>query len=633
MRKLNLLAGAALAAICAALLSAPAHANDWVVSSPEDSGPGTLRALVEAANTTTGAETIMIPQDMTVSLQNAIEPIGDLTIVGAGPSMSGITHVCGEEHAQSIFVQSTGSLSLQQLSFDGGDDAHSLYFSYGEGKSPAPFVWNDLNITRVASLFAAERIAAPITFDRVTVGTAETVMSLSGDYDSPRFPHTVTVQDSTFTDVGRYGFRVLGMDWDVGSGLEFTDVTFSGEGNFLESHALASTPENGSATVISATGLNVQARVPFLLSGTADDPEQAGPTVLKVLNSTIQGTIRSQLYGSNDSWRYVFEDSTLGAPAGGVVLATEASALSLDHVTSLGSIEANGTAEITNSALISSDERSPIQASWGPLEITGTGNASTAPLPELAESTVLTEAEMQLGDLVEAGASGIPIRMPSADSPLLNAATDSPVLVDQRGLPHLPDTISDIGAIELQMAVVAIGDAGEVTSGEDAAFPVTVLSAGEVSASIEVEAVAGTAIAGTHFTPRSTKLEIPAGTRPESLELVVPSSPSKSASGKQFTAEAAVSAGAALLEPAAGFATLVTPPTRLDPKPTIDPIIKTPPDAKVPLEASASAPLAKTGGESMVPAVWLGAFLLLAGVGTVCATAILRRATRHVSSV
>src|SRR4051794_22853704 len=60
--------------------------SPFVVSSFQDSGPGTLRDAIAQANASAGADTISLPKTGTIKLQSALPAItDDLTITAARP--------------------------------------------------------------------------------------------------------------------------------------------------------------------------------------------------------------------------------------------------------------------------------------------------------------------------------------------------------------------------------------------------------------------------------------------------------------------------------------------------------------------------------------------------------------------
>ncbi|WP_087015894.1 choice-of-anchor Q domain-containing protein [Leucobacter sp. 7(1)] len=619
------LVGCAAALLATPLLSAPAHGSAWVVTNSADSGVGSLRALIEAANETPADETIVIPAGMTAQLSAPVPISGNLTITGAGPDSSGIQREGDDSTSWETFTQDAGSLSLERVSFDGGPAHQPLYLNTGWGDAAAELLWTDVRITRSAAAIHTSDLAVPLTLTRVTADNVDRVLDLNGGGPDTPYRHSIAVRDSSFANVTNTGISVAEVVWGSGSGIELTRLRFAGDGNFLVANVTADSTEHAGGAILTASELDVEALVPFHLRGQAVTPALPGSVVAEVTNSTIQGRMQSWVDGPDESWSYVFENATFVGVPSEPVLAIGNASVAMNHVTVEGILKFDGPGEITNSALIAPDGVAPVATSWGPSTVTGTGNAATTQLPEGIEGMVLPESDMRLGPLGTHDSAAQRVRMPASSSPLLNAAVPSPLTQDQRGLPRGPGVTADIGAVELQLPRVAVGDAGKVRAGEAAVFPVTVLSAGEVPATIEVATAPGTATEGTHYAPQILTLEVPAGEHPQSLALTVPSFATDTVRGKQFSAEATVREGNALLDPASGVATFATPARVI---PTITPPTHppappgTPPgprpgaeNAIVSPRAGATAPLARTGAES--PASTIALVIILGALGAV----------------
>ncbi|MBC9944705.1 hypothetical protein ICL81_09315, partial [Leucobacter sp. cx-328] len=176
----------------------------------------------------------------------------------------------------------------------------------------------------------------------------------------------------------------------------------------------------------------------------------------------------------------------------------DASVLAIDHVTSRGSIVATFgvNVSISNSAI--DGLGSPAVTSGNDAVVIGEGNVVAG------ESSVLAGAktvdDLLLGDLADIGLGASFARVPLAGSPVLDAGVAARSVEDQRGVLGARAGLSDAGSVEVQRALVTVGDAGEVAAGSDARFPVTVVEPGDTSFDVELTTVDGTAVAGSGFT-------------------------------------------------------------------------------------------------------------------------------------
>ncbi len=117
MRRMRRLAGL-LAIAVACLPAAGASADPYPVTSTADSGPGTLRAAIEAANSHPGEDTIPIEVTGTIGLQSALPQVESAAIRGPGAASLAVERAAAP--AFRIFDFAAGSSSLSDLTVRGG---------------------------------------------------------------------------------------------------------------------------------------------------------------------------------------------------------------------------------------------------------------------------------------------------------------------------------------------------------------------------------------------------------------------------------------------------------------------------------------------------------------------------------
>ncbi len=224
MKKRVFGATAVVVGMLAALAAAPpAHADDWVVSSQEDSGPGSLRDLVQQANKTEGQQSISIPSGMTIRLLSEIELSGDLTIVGGGADSTTIVP------AEVGFTQSEGTLSLEALAVH--SDAGSEYLYEGapyDAVFGAPMHWQDVQVSGVDWVVRLFRLDTPVSFERVTVDGAKDFVHLSAISTDLTQGGTLSIRDSDFRNMSSTVVAAYGLGFLPTAGLSFDRVSYEG---------------------------------------------------------------------------------------------------------------------------------------------------------------------------------------------------------------------------------------------------------------------------------------------------------------------------------------------------------------------------------------------------------------------
>lgn len=141
MKKLLILCGTALALLLG-LGVAPARAATWFVTSLADNGPGTLRQAMINAGQNAGADTITFQVSGTIALASALNTSGDLTIDGAGQSIT----LSGND-AVSVLEVFSGTLELRDLTI-----ANGLGTANSSGGGVSAFSGATLRVIRCAFL-------------------------------------------------------------------------------------------------------------------------------------------------------------------------------------------------------------------------------------------------------------------------------------------------------------------------------------------------------------------------------------------------------------------------------------------------------------------------------------------------
>ncbi|TDP90345.1 hypothetical protein EDF62_2915 [Leucobacter luti] len=619
----------------------PAQAADLAVTNGNDAGPGSLRAAIEAANAAPGRDTIMVPEGLEVAVHSALQITDDLDLSGAGSGaklkvtdfsagtswVGSVLQLAGSATVENLTIDSTETVVWQQIEWIPNPDSalkldritsatqNGLHLDVEEGYSQLTVTGSEFTGGfQVAYLYLIPD-GSQTLFDGNTIADVENGITNKDSWFSA--PDQFVVQNNTVDVVQREPgqrtgpFLMLNMGLDAalpsGSFIRYSNNVLSGS---------------------FAWG------APISLSLDSFLPEEATPPrLLQIDSSTFDISQIADMYTgliTTSSW-YPFRaeigitNSTFQLPEGKVVTTIERgmgrSSYVIDHVTSNAPFQGRGALTVSNSVVASAD---PLPVGDGlPGHVTGANNLLTSAVPGLTDSVIVPDpADALLGDLAPSSTQRLPVRLPQPGSPTLDAAGDSTLTTDQRGLPRASGLAADIGAVEAQVAQLAIGDAGTVNAGSPATFPVTITRAGELPATVQVAATPGTALAGTHFTPITDRFDIPAGSQVEGLTLTVPTRDTADADGLTFTAAGTVITGQAEFAADPGTATLARDTTETprptptpSPPPGTDPdVVPTPDPESIASQSKPQRGALSHTGDTGQPLLWaLGGILLISG--------------------
>jgi len=417
-----------LFAVCVACvfflgLYSPAQAATGTVMNTDDSGSGSLRAVIASAG---GGDTIVFDPGLsgqTISLTSGAIPI-DKSLTIDGPGASQLTVDAG--HASRIFTVTAGNLSISGLAL-------------ADGAAPD-------NGGAIEQLGAGSLTVAECTFTGNTAGgpggsADESNLGHGGAiYVSPSSGPT-SVSGSTFSTnaaggPGGTGFQSGlgsgGAIWDAGqsltvSGSAFTGNTAGGNGG---------TGNGGAIRVSSVSARSTSITNSTLTGNTAGGGGAAGQGGAIEVGGAVSATLASVTVDENE----------VGAGAG---------------INGAAAVTANATIVSGNTGGANCD--APVASSSYSLEGPLSGDTSCG--------LDLPSADPELEPLADNGGPTETHALPES-SPAVDAvpAAACPTSVDQRGEPR-PDydkPVCDVGAFELQGPLIAPA----ITSSAAATFQV-----------------------------------------------------------------------------------------------------------------------------------------------------------------
>lgn len=525
-KKLLATASACMLAVGASLFAAalPASAATLTVTSTVDGDAGSLRSVLSQAQP---GDVIEIPSgwDLPIS-QGQLQITSQLTLRGAGGARPTIYSASATNPLALIQVQAAASLTFEGINL-GGVQPQDIGIR-GNFNAGALTI-RDANFSGFNRSIVPEDTGASILIERVRVSGGDIGLSAGAIQPGAQ----VVVRDSVFTGQGNFGIRVSGTDGSDGSNVVVERTHFVNIGNGEPGDAAISVVAVFATRPGDAPALDLRDSVisdsSFSAVGGAirfgnvfDAVRQRGPSVRISGTTIIRATASPILYSDvntpgpgstavND--RLVIENSTIqGFPDTRLFSLFQQHAgkisdtvVEIDHSTIQGTLNtpnnASLTAHIANTVIDSGT--TPL---FDVVKTTHTaqGSVFTVVAPEFpAGNRVILAADLGLQPLAPA-INGLPVRLLSATSPLLDtAATSSALVTDQRGLPRVSGIASDVGAVEMQRWVLTIGGGGVVQGGSAVYFTVRVVTRGELPAVAVMETADGTALAGIDYTASS----------------------------------------------------------------------------------------------------------------------------------
>ncbi|WP_104090514.1 choice-of-anchor Q domain-containing protein [Arthrobacter sp. GMC3] len=499
----------------------PASAATLTVTSTVDGDVGSLRSVLSQA---APGDVIEIPSGWELPIaQGQLQITTQLTLRGAGGARPTMYSTSATNPLALIQVQAAASLTFEGINLGGAQQQDiGIRGNFNAGA----LTIRDANFSGFSRSIVPEDTGASILIERVRVTGGDIGLGAGAIQPGAQ----VVVRDSVFDGQGNFGIRVGGTDGSDGSNVVVERTRFVNIGNGEPGDAsisvgavFATRPGDAPAldlreSVISDSNFSpVGGAIRFGNVSNASQPR--GPSVRMLGTTIIRATASPILYsdvntpgpgGTAVNDRLVIENSTIqGFPDirlfslfqqhGGK---TSDTVVGIDHSTIQGTLNtpdnAYLTAHITNTVIDSGT--TPL---FDVVKTTHTAQDSvfTVVAPEFpAGNRVILAADLGLQPLAPA-INGLPVRLLSATSPLLDTAAASSALVnDQRGLPRVSGIASDVGAVEMQRWVLTISGGGVVQGGSAAYFTVHVVTRGELPGVAVVETADGTALAGTDYT-------------------------------------------------------------------------------------------------------------------------------------
>jgi len=410
-------------------VAAPAQAQTYTVTDTANSGAGSLRAAVEAANSAPGADTIQFASGVS----------GTIVLSGTGLTIKDSVEIDGPGAGQLTVEQTSKEhrvFKIAAFATPGAVTFSGLHIANGWIKDNGGDIYN-------------EDTNASLTISNCVVSGARTESAgYGGAVDS--FGAPLTIRDSIFT--GNEGSNG-GAIWAGGDETPLTIESSTFTGNKAEGvgGAVLVEVEHGSEhKIVGSTFVGNRARD---AGGAVDISSGNGAPVL-IANSTFSG---NQTPGSGgaiasggESLTVTIEDSTIagnqvtGATHGGGGISFFNVERLVDTIVA-GNTSAGTGPDLAGKALASFDL---------------IGNPAQSELTELVPSSDLVGVDPQLGPLADNGGSTETMALPPS-SPAVNKGGGG-LGVDQRGeaRPSLYPGVSsstaagangaDIGAYELQ---------------------------------------------------------------------------------------------------------------------------------------------------------------------------------------
>ena len=378
------------------LLADLSAAQTLIVSSLDDSGTGTLRDRIEAANANPGANVIEFEEGLngTITLQSALPAIVEnLEILGPGANLITIS---GDQAHRVFLITQDAQVTLSALKISEGraqaTDPVNGGFSPGLGGG----IWN------LGSLVLIDSLVTDCVADDGGGGIAN-----EGEVLVMR-----SAINNNIADPGAFA---------TGGGID----NFAGVVSLVESTVSGNTSDSGGG-----------------ITNSAFDDQGA---LLTITNSTISGNSAGFLGGGIDNFEGLVEMVNV------TIVGNSIPAQETDQ--DGGGIFSDGTATIKHT-IIAENSGSDCGNGGGAINVTGLSLDADG---SCAGFSTVSSAELALGALASNGGPTQTHAL-GADSVALNAVSDCTMLDgstalanDQRGVPRPQGSACDVGAFEREL--------------------------------------------------------------------------------------------------------------------------------------------------------------------------------------
>jgi parallel beta-helix repeat protein len=408
------------------------HAADFQVTTLADSGAGSLRAAVIAANATLGvADTISFAPNVTgiIPLGSEIQITDSLTITGPGASSLRINAGVSSRHLSAIGIMSPVNLTISGLTFGGGNGINgSSILSTSDSPGGATLTIRNCVLTGNTDLgFMGTSGGAVRTTNSNLIIEDSQLTSNTAVYGGP----AIYVSGG-----GRAIIRRCTVSGNTGTGSQNAGggaiKILQGSNHEISNSTIANNTlvENGGGVYIAnATGTNQIDQCTISNNTTSGNGGgvHSSNTPLSIRSSTIANNTANQQASTGGGIRLMSNTLTLTNTllSGNVVtnaatpsdISTEMYAVATGTNNLVSSSLGLGTGQLVGNGNLLGTQVAPINALLGPLQNNG-GPTQT--------------------------------RLPQTGSPAINAGTTtSAFTTDQRGFARVSGAATDIGSVEV----------------------------------------------------------------------------------------------------------------------------------------------------------------------------------------
>jgi parallel beta-helix repeat protein len=415
------------------------QAADFVVTTLTDSGAGSLRAAIVAANNTAGADTISFAPGLTGTIQLSSQldsVIENLTISGPGASVLTIRSAVSARHLAAIGISTPVSLTVSGLTFTNGSG------------------------TLGGAIYAVSDTAGAATLtiqNCVLSGNTDASFAGNAGGGAIRCANTnLTVLDTVLTgNAATYGGAAIYSD---GGRVIIRRSTISNNTGNLNGFA------SGGAIRI-ANGNNSEISNSTIANNTIADSIGGGGVHIVNSSTTIDQCTISNNTAAGNGGGILIQNSAVTMRS--CTIASNAAAPTAMSGPDGGGISLSGTATLALTNTIVSGNTATVAATRSDISsysgTSGNNNLVSSPngltMPNQLTAangnllgTMATPLDPLLGALQNNGGTTL-TRALQAGSPAINAGTTtSPFATDQRGFNRVSGSAVDIGAVEADTA-------------------------------------------------------------------------------------------------------------------------------------------------------------------------------------